>query len=413
MPLLAVSRYPVTDCARRSVASGRGFPRYSLRPRAIERLDRVRKLFPDEVLKNQQLRELCARAGVPLPVPRGIARPPRSANEAEVDNIARVTEITRNIHRQSTPKSVFFTAVNETGHHWSVSRCIAVLSTPGKPPALALKYCAPGIEAFDVHRIVKLIGLLQPLIIAQGPLMLSNALGPSSLASLKPFSDMGINSLLVSPLMEGSEHIGLLLLAECGASRNWSPSDNLVLKTIADEIVLALANARLRRLVKNLAITEEKSGLLKRASYLDVLLSEVNRSTRQNSTVSLILLSFAQQYEPGHSATESVLEQIGQLVCAHVRQNDIAVRYDPATVALILPDTDQKGAVFTIDRLRPLLNDLRLAHGGKIPTLTAGVAEAVCRGGFDPEDIVTELINRVEAALQVAVTKGGQCVLQA
>jgi len=280
-----------------------------------------------------------------------------------------------------------------------------------------LEYCAPGIEAFDVHRIVKLIGLLQPLVIAQGPLMLANTAGSSSLASLKPFSDMGVTSLLVSPLIEGNEHIGLLLLAECGANRNWGPSDSFVLKTIADEIVLALANARLRRLVKNLAITEEKSGLLKRASYLDVLLSEINRSTRQKSTVSVILLTFAQPAELtrelGEAGMEPVLQQIGQLVCAHIRQNDVAVRYDPATVALILPDTDQKGAVFTIDRLRPLLNDLRLAPGGKVPALAAGVAEAICRGGFEPVDIVTELINRADAALQVAVTKGGQCVLQA
>ena len=37
----------------------------------------------------------------------------------------------------------------------------------------------------------------------------------------------------------------------------------------------------------------------------------------------------------------------------------------------------------------------------------AGVAEAVVRQQFDPVDIVTEVINRVETALEMARTEGG------
>ncbi len=39
--------------------------------------------------------------------------------------------------------------------------------------------------------------------------------------------------------------------------------------------MIALNNAGLRRLVKNLSVTDEKSGLLKRASYLDLLIAEL------------------------------------------------------------------------------------------------------------------------------------------
>ena len=45
-----------------------------------------------------------------------------------------------------------------------------------------------------------------------------------------------------------------------------------MLKTIAEQMILAANNARLRSLVKTLAITDERSGLLKRSSYVDVLL---------------------------------------------------------------------------------------------------------------------------------------------
>jgi hypothetical protein len=39
-----------------------------------------------------------------------------------------------------------------------------------------------------------------------------------------------------------------------------------------------------------------------------------------------------------------------------------------------------------------------------------GIAEAVVHPGYDPADIVTELINRAEAALQAALQHGGNKV---
>ena len=69
------------------------------------------------------------------------------------------------------------------------------------------------------------------------------------------------------------------------------------MNTIAEQVVQAVANARLRSLVKNLAVTEEKSGLLKRTSYLDMLLSEVKRTLQQHSTVTVVLMQFGKPQE--------------------------------------------------------------------------------------------------------------------
>jgi diguanylate cyclase (GGDEF)-like protein len=267
-----------------------------------------------------------------------------------------------------------------------------------------------------VHLIVKLVGLLQPLVIGQGTLVVGNTAGQPPVSVPKQFADVGISSLLVTPLLEGAEHIGLLLLAECGAKRDWRPADKIVLKTIADQVVLALSNARLRRLVKDLAITDEKSGLLKRSSYLDVLLSEVARACSRKSHVTVVLLNFGRPSEltreRGETAVESTLQQIGQLVSSHIRQNDVAVRYDLTTVALILADTDDKNALLTLDRLRTLVAGLRLPDHARVPAVRVGIAEAVIRADFDPVDMVTEVINRVEMALQIAgTTADGQCVL--
>jgi diguanylate cyclase (GGDEF)-like protein len=396
------------------------FLQYELQSRALEKLQRIHKLFPEEHTRNEKLRNLYVSAGVDMRPVADAPAPPDQATEAftateqaAVDDIARITEITRNIHRQDNAKSTLFTAVNEAGRHWNASRCVAVLCTPGKPPSIALEYCAPGTEPSDVHAIVKLMALLQPLVLAHGALAVSEDGTAPFLMPLKQFAaGMGINSLLVMPLVEGEEHIGMLLLAQCGAGRTWRPSDTVVLKTVAEQTVLALANVRLRSLVTNLAVKEEKTGLLKRSSYLDILVSEVRRAVEQKSSITLVLVNFGKAAElvreAGEPAVEAVMQQIGQVVCSQIRQNDLAVRYDLTTVALVLSGTDEKSALFTIDKLRNVISNLRLA--GRTPSLTAGIAEAVMRAEFDPVDIVTEVINRVDEALHVAFSQGGSRV---
>jgi diguanylate cyclase (GGDEF)-like protein len=424
------------------------FLQYSMRSKAVERLERIQKLFPREEERNEKLRSLYLSAGLmpkyetpakpaaapaaaptpAAPAPAAAAKSPTVtmtqtpiggtsvpsavANENAVDNIARVTEITRNIYRQANVKAVLFTAVNDVGRHWNASRCVAGLCTPGKPPSAALEYCAPGIKQSDVMAIVKLIGALQALVIGQGSVSIPNVKNAPELAGIKQFTEaLQTESLLAVPLIDGDEHVGILILQQCSAPRVWRPTDVLVLKTIADQMVLAVNNAKLRNLMKTLAVTDEKSGLLKRSSYVDVLLSEVRRGLQQNSQASVMLLNFGRASalikEVGESAVEGMMQQIGQICCSHIRQNDVAVRYDTTSIALVLADTNDKNAFFVVDKLRKVLASVKVPGTDRAVPCTVGIAEAVMQTRFDPVDIVTEVINRVEAALEMAKHEGG------
>jgi diguanylate cyclase (GGDEF)-like protein len=428
------------------------FIQYSMRSKAIERLERVNKLFPHEEEKNEKLRNLYMNAGfvpkyeksaaLPAPAPAptatgGVAvplspfgqapsygggtqtaavaqpTPQMSHDENAVDNFGRVTEITRNIYRQSTVKGVLFTAVNDVGRHYGASRCIGGLCSPGKPPSAALEYCAPGIKQSDVQHIVKLLAAVQNLAMESGMVSVDNVAGSPELASVQAsITALGIKSLLAVPLVDSSndEQVGILMLEQCDHQRNWRQTDAVVLKTIADQMVLAVNNAKLRSLMKNLAVTDEKSGLLKRSSYLDVLLSETKRAFTQNSTACVLLLHFgkasAMVKEMGEPAVEALMQQIGQAVCSQVRQNDVAVRYELTTIALILPDTTDKNAFFVVEKMRKALNAIKVGNAQKPVSIAVGIAELAMQTQFDPLDIVTEVINRAESALEAAQAEG-------
>ena len=404
---------------------------YGMRSKALERLERVSKLFPREEQKNEKLRHLYISAGftphyevaeaaaranerVATPKEKAAAPAPSASpatyEENAVDNFARVTEITRNIYRQANVKSVLFTAVNDIGRHYNASRCVAGLCTVGKPPSAALEYCAPGVKQSDVMAIVKLIGLTQQLA-ANGVVNIANAKASRELApAAEHIHALNIESLLAVPLLDSGEQSGILILEQT-SPRQWQQTDVVVLKTIAEQMVLAVSNVRLRTLMKTLAVTDEKSGLLKRPSYLDVLLSEVRRSLQQKTPMTLMLLHFgkasAMVKEIGEAPVESMMQQIGQSIASHIRQNDVAIRYDLTTIALVLSDTTEKNAFLVVDKMRKVLAPIKIPGAERMPPISAGIAEAVLQERFDAVDMVTEVINRVESALEIARAEGG------
>ena len=396
------------------------FLQYGMRSRAVERLERIRRLFPGEEAKNQKLYHLYTSAGMEVKVaPVAVATTPsgkesRAAHDAIVDNVARITEIARNVYRQGNVKSVLFTAVNEVGRHWGASRCIAVLAGPGKPPSIALEYVAPGLTQSEVMTIVKMVALLQPVMLAHGPIEIGVQTKPIFGPLKQFFAKAGIESVLAVPLVDGEEHVGLLVLAQSGTARDWQQTDVVMLKTIAEQISQAVSNAKLRSLVKNLAVTEERSGLLKRASYLDMLTSEVRRAQAQKSMLTLMLMSFGNAAELlkefGEAAVEQLMRDIGQLVSSHTRQHDFAVRYDRSIIALILAETNEANAHLVAQKLRKVVAATRLPGTDEPPRLAAGIAECVLASSYDPVDIVTEVINRAESALEGALKEGPEAV---
>jgi diguanylate cyclase (GGDEF)-like protein len=236
---------------------------------------------------------------------------------------------------------------------------------------------------------------------------------PALQGAKKAIAELGATSILAIPLSEGEEKVGILVLVH-RMPRVWQQADLVVLKTLADQMVIALNNAGLRRLVKNLSVTDEKSGLLKRASYIDLLLAESKRAIQNASALSVLLMQFGKSAamirEYGESEVQAMMERVGQLFAANIRSNDLAFRYDTTTIAILLGETAEKEAMLAVEKLRKIIAPVRLPAkeaGQEQPALfSAGLAEAVIRAEYDPADVVTEVINRAEHALAQAMAQG-------
>ncbi len=402
---------------------------YGMRSKAIERLQRIQELFPHEEDRNEDLQRLYLAAGMtpryagsaPVVQPASTAKsasaapvpssaPAQARSDADISSLTRVAEITRKLYHQSNANAVLSTAVNEIGTQWEVTRCVAAMRKPGLPPTTVQEFRREGIVAGDSAALATLVSAVQDLAVSRGIVTIADAPASQELEGVRQIlTGLSITSLLALPLSDGTEQVGVLILIQ-GSPRGWHSSDIVVLRAISEQMVIALNNAGLRRLVKNLSVTDEKSGLLKRASYIDLLLAETRRSVQQSAPVSILLMQFGKRAamvkEVGEEAVEAVMEQIGQLFATNIRSNDLAFRYELTTIAIILGDTAEKEALMAVEKLRKLIAGVRLPGKEQHIPFVAGLAEAVMRPQYDPVDIVTEVINRAEQALADAIAEG-------
>jgi GAF domain-containing protein len=410
------------------LVEGEMYNQYQLSAKLQETLERIDRLFPGAEQKNQRLRDLYQAAGyIPksgvavaaasaAPAPGISTAAPIPGSIQSLADLRKVSEITASIFRESTPQGVLQVAVSEIGRTLSPSRCWGALGTPDRPATLTAEYCSPLVSRSDPTAAGKLFTLL----VAQAATSrdgwaVDDALRAPLLSTIPAeIQKLGIRSLLALPLIDRDEVMGLLILEQCEAPRVWSPGEILLPRAIANQVVIAINNTKLRRLVRSLAGADPETGLLPRSAYLDCLLSEAQRSKDQAQPLSVCLLEpenpRALMKLLGDAGVQRFMQQVSKILVPALRQNDISIRYSPLSIVVVFPDTALSQAGLAVDKVKRALA-LLPADGEEAPNFCAAVCDVPLGSTFEAVDGVTEVINRLEASLDRARKKGGKRVL--
>ena len=403
------------------------FVQYSLQSKAVERLQRIVELFPGEAENNERLRSLFDAArwwpqeGA---APRRPAEHPRPVVEESVHrttstaqyapetlrDLAKISEINQNVFRQPSPRAMLSVAVNEVGNYLRAARCLAIVGPPGQPPQMASEFCSSSVEASPGSLLVRLIGQIERAKPdSLGGLALDAAAAPI-LKEMRLETILGVQ--LTDP--ETQTPAGMMIVG-FAAPHSWKPNETYFLQSIGDQMLMCVHHTRLRTLVRTLAVADERTGLLARGSYIDCLLHESQRARTQGVPLALALLQIDGGPEllrqQGEGPFDQYMEQIAKAVQAVVRQTDLAIKYTSWALAVVLPDTPLSGARTFAVKLKKSLGGLRPPWNGGQLTMSVAVAEAIARQDYDNEDIVTDLINRVEAGLEEARKRGGNEII--
>lgn len=412
------------------IIEGEMYYQYQLTAKLNEVVQKINKLFPGAEQKNDRLRELYQSAGF-HPVPAPEAAPPAPAVPAaaesslpattapglqSLDDLKKISELTSNIYRESTPQGVMQAAVKETGRALSASRCWGALGAYDRPPTLIAEYCSPDTSASAMAAALKLYSFLmeQALSKPDGWLIEDVTQFPAVAPILPDLQQLGIRSLLAQPLMDRDQAAGLLLVEQRDRRRAWTPGEGVLLSAIATQVVAAVNNTKLRRLVRSLAGSDEETGLLPRSSYLDCLLAEAGRAKEQSQSLCVCLVqpenAVSLAKSMGDAGVRKYFQEVTKVLQSNLRQNDIAVRYNPFAIAVVFPDTALPQAGLAVEKLRRVIAQVKL-DGKNPPNFCSAVCDVPLSPVFDAVDGVTEVINRLDGALEQSRKESGKRVL--
>ena len=161
-----------------------------------------------------------------------------------------------------------------------------------------------------------------------------------------------------------------------------------------------------RRLLGELARQAREdalTGILNRRSLLVELEREWQRAERTGDPLSCVMFDvdyFKRINDThGHAAGDRVLKAIANKLCKLCRPVDVALRYGGEEFLVLLPHTDEAGAIAWAERLRHAIAAMHILVGDQTIHITAsfGVAESKIDA-----DNGEELVDRADQAVRLA-----------
>lgn len=163
-----------------------------------------------------------------------------------------------------------------------------------------------------------------------------------------------------------------------------------------------LTNERLQMLekLKKLSITDALTNLYNSRHFYNQLKSEVDRSTRYNHSLTMLILDidhfkdYNDRY--GHLEGDKVLMRLGQVIKLLLRKMDSAYRYGGEEFTVILPETDSEEALTVAQRIRKAIKEIVFTpESGKNTFITISIGMTA----YSPSEELTEFIQRADKAL--------------
>jgi two-component system, cell cycle response regulator len=189
----------------------------------------------------------------------------------------------------------------------------------------------------------------------------------------------GIASLKVLPLKVREGVLGSLVL---GSRTPGAYHGDTVrqLEIVALQAADAIERARLFEETERLATTDGLTGLVNHRTFQARLDEHLAAAQRYGKKVSLLLTdidhfkSVNDTY--GHPVGDLVLKGVARILQREARTTDVAARYGGEEFALVMPETDQAGALKTAERIRQKVAEavFRTEQGDLRVTISVGVA---------------------------------------
>ncbi|HEX8089156.1 MAG TPA: sensor domain-containing diguanylate cyclase [Blastocatellia bacterium] len=206
------------------------------------------------------------------------------------------------------------------------------------------------------------------------------------------------------PITYRNSIIGVLVVEDDTPGRIWQDEEVLMVKTVSDQLAVAISHARLFQQVQTQAMTDALTGLFNHRYFQERLDRETKLADRNNDMLSLILLDLDHLKRindtHGHRAGDAALCHAAQVMQSTVRDIDVCARYGGEEFVIILPQCGREDAINVAERLREAIASRPVQ---KIGQVTASIGVATYPVATKTKE---ELIEMADRAMYLAKAAG-------
>ncbi|MBE9144541.1 diguanylate cyclase domain-containing protein [Planktothrix mougeotii] len=234
---------------------------------------------------------------------------------------------------------------------------------------------------------------------------------------VKYLQSVAIKSKLIVPLLQKEKLWGLLIVHQCRYQRNWQQSEVKIILSLAAQVNMAIQQSQLYHKLEEvnqelhrLATVDGLTQVANRRYFDTYLFSEWKRLAREQLPLSLILcdVDFFKNYNDmyGHLQGDECLKKVAEILTKLAkRPADLVARYGGEEFAIILPNTDQYGAITVAQLIQKEFAKVKMIHPDsphRYITLSQGITTCIPL----PNTHFDRLIQRADDALYEAKAKG-------
>jgi len=215
-------------------------------------------------------------------------------------------------------------------------------------------------------------------------------------------------SFLSIPLIVKDDVLGVInYLRE--SDNQFSKQDVKMLSLVANQVALAISNAKLYTKTRELSVKDELIGIHNRRYFNQMLQMEWKRAIRFKRELSLIILDVDhfKSYNDtfGHPQGDQALKQIGAIFKDNLREVDTIARIGGEEFVLLLPGTDQRGAIAAAEKVRLLVESSAFLTVNDEQTRPMTISAGISTYPLDA-DQMEDMVDHADIALYRAKENG-------
>jgi diguanylate cyclase (GGDEF)-like protein len=221
-------------------------------------------------------------------------------------------------------------------------------------------------------------------------------------SGLKPLYQ--IDPELVIPIQGVSGLYGIVLVGRNILGDEYSQKELVFLQNLLSFVSKAIQN----RIHYEQTLRDLKTGLYSNGFFMDRLTQELIKSKRSQTETSIIIINvdnfkgFSDTY--GYLAGDTVLENLAIAIKQGARAGDVPSRLGEEEFTVLLPETDKDLAWTIAERLRTMVEAMKIDREPPLPQVTISLGVFTCNKGT----IITanEAIRRADEALYKSKAMG-------